>query len=93
MSGAEWARQSGEHIIHSHMRTPQRVQRASDFLENVVRRVYYAVAILCAMGPIVLPFLRVELPNHTSAWLALSTVTLAGAYILLLNWQSLDDDR
>ena len=92
VSGAERARQSGEHITHSQMRTTQRVQRASDLLENLVRRVYYAVAILGVIGPIVLPFLRVEQPDHTSAWLALTTVTIAGAYLLLINWQSSYDE-
>jgi len=89
---AKQAQPSGEYIIHSPMHTAPRMQRASDFLENLVRRVYYAVAILCAVAPIVLPLLRVELPNHTSAWLFLSPVTVAGAYLLLLHWRSSDDE-
>ena len=89
---AEQAYQSGEFIIHSQAHTAPRMQRASDFLENLVRRVYYAVAILCAVAPIVLPLLRVELPNHTSAWLFLSPVTVAGAYLLLLHWRSSEDE-
>ena len=89
---AEQAQRSGEYSIHSQMRTTQRVRRASNFLENLVRRVYYAVAILCAVAPIVLPFLRVELPNHTSAWLVLLPATVAGAYLLLLHWRSADEE-
>ena len=89
---AKQAQPSGEYIIHSQMHTTQRVQRASNFLENLVRRFYFAVAILCAVAPIVLPLLRVELPNHTSAWLFLSPVTVAGVYLLLLHWRSSEDE-
>ena len=90
---AEQAYQSGEFIIRSQMHTAPRMQRASDLLETLVRRVYYAVAMLCAVAPIVLPLLRVQLPNHTSAWLVLSPATAAGAYLLLLHWRSSDDER
>jgi hypothetical protein len=89
---AKQAYQSGEFIIHSQMHTAPRMQRASDFLENLVRRVYYAVAILCAVAPIVLPFLRVEQTNLTSAWLFLSPVIVAGAYVLLLHLRSSEDE-
>jgi len=89
---AKQAQPSGEYIIHSPMHTAPRMQRASDLLETLVRRAYYAVAILCAVAPIVLPLLRVELPNHTSAWLFLSPVTVAGAYLLLLHWRSSEDE-
>jgi len=89
---AEQAYQSGEFIIHSQMHPAPRMQRASDLLETLVRRFYYVVAILCAVAPIVLPLLRVELPNHTSAWLFLSPVTVAGVYLLLLHWRTSDDE-
>ena len=89
---AEQAQPSWEYIIHSEMHTTQGVWRASNLLENLVRRVYYAVAILCAMAPIVLPLLRVELPSHASAWLVLSPATVAGAYVLLLHWRTSDDE-
>lgn len=89
---AKQAHQSGGLIIPSRMHATPRMQRASDFLENLVRRVYYAVAILCAVAPIVLPFLRVQLPNHTSAWLVLSPATVAGAYLMLLHWRSADEE-
>ena len=86
------AYQSGELIILSQMHTTPRMQRASDLLETLVRRVYYMVAVLCAIGPIVLPFLRVDQPNLISAWMVLTPVTIAGAYLLLLNRRSSDDE-
>ena len=89
---AGWAHQPGELIFQSQLEATPRTQRASDLLETLVRRVYYAVAMLCAVAPIVLPLLRVELPNHTSAWLFLSPVTVAGAYLLLLHWRSSEDE-
>ena len=90
---AEQAYRSGELIVPSRMHTTPRMQRASDFLENLVRRVYYAVATICAVAPIVLPLLRVEQPKVTSAWLFLSPVTVAGAYLLLLHWRSADEEN
>ena len=89
---AEQAYNSGGHVIQSQMRTTQRVRWASNLLENLVRRVYYAVAMLCAVAPIVLPLLRVEQPHFISAWLVLSPATVAGAYLLLLHWRSSDDE-
>ena len=89
---AEQAQPSGEYSIHSPMHTAPRMQRASDLLETLVRRVYYAVAMLCAVAPIVLPLLRVEQPHLISAWLVLSPATVAGAYLLLLHWRSSEDE-
>lgn len=63
-------------------------QRVSDFLDNLLRRVYFALAMLCALGLVALPFLPIAQPGRTYAWLTLTVVPFLAAFVLMMSWRN-----
>ncbi len=67
-------------------------QRASDSIENLVRRFYYVVATISAMGMVILPVVPVEQKTRFVIWLALTGITFITAFTLLLHWRDWDEE-
>jgi len=61
-----------------------RERRSSDYLDNLQRRVYFPVAMLCGLGLVGLPFLPMEQPGRTHVWLTLTVVTFLAAFVLMM---------
>ena len=59
------------------------VRRSSDYLDNLLRRAYFALAMLCAFGLVALPFLPIAQPGRSYAWLTLTVVTFLTAFVLM----------
>lgn len=71
----------------------RRDQRASDFLENLLRRSYYGAAVLAALGMLLLPFLPVQRETRLVVWLTLTGASFVVAFVLLWYWRSGDEER
>lgn len=65
-----------------------RVRRSSDYLDNLLRRAYFALAMLCALGLVALPLLPIAQPGRSYTWLTLIVVTFLAAFVLMFHWRN-----
>ncbi|MEE9217101.1 MAG: diguanylate cyclase [Anaerolineales bacterium] len=94
-----WARETremeraGDRDQWEHIRRVRTAQRASDFMSDAIRKLYYLVTILSAVGLIALPLLSLEENTRRLAQTGLAATTFLGALALLAYWRGSDDDR
>ena len=78
--------------VESQLERIRRAQRATDFLDDALRRTYYLLTLVSAIGLIGLPFLPLGPNARLITWLSLSGITFLGAFVLLLHWRGWSDD-
>jgi diguanylate cyclase (GGDEF)-like protein len=95
----QWNRQAqrldatGHGPTVSQLMVAQRARRASDFLDVLSRRLYYALTLGSALTLIALPFLSLPADIKFYLGLILKGTALGGALLLLFAWSGWNDER
>ena len=79
--------------LKDHTTRAQQTQRASDFLYNLSRRIYYVITLMSAAILLILPFIQVEQTTRVHLFLIFNSMTFLGALILLYSWHGQDEKR
>lgn len=84
---------AGNAATPSQIQRTQRAQRASDFLSDLMRRIYYVITIGSVITLVALPSMSIEAGPRALLWLGPTGVAYVGAALLLFYWHGWDDDR
>ena len=87
------AEAAGGNESGSRMARAKRAERSSDFLDNLMRRLYYAIAVASALGMVTLPMMPIDQGTRLAIWLVLIAITFLSAFILLIYWRDWDNER
>lgn len=79
--------------LKDHTARAQQTQRASDFLYNLSRRIYYVITLMSAAILLILPFIKIGQTTRVHLFLIFNGVIFLGALILLYSWHGQDDER
>jgi diguanylate cyclase (GGDEF)-like protein len=79
--------------IRDQIRRTLRVQRASNFLDGFLRRIYFVIAIFSALCGIILLFITLERSTQFQIWLVNTATIWAGALVLIIHWRGRDDEH
>ena len=84
---------AGNVATQGQIQRTQRAQRASDFLSDLIRRIYFIMTMVAASALTVLPSMTVEASTRILLWLGLTGVAYVGAALLLFYWHGWEDER